>query len=319
MGLETGTFIDDLVTTNPAGTDLKTQGDDHIRLLKTILKATFPRAGKAFYFPQNLSKTVDYVVVAADDKSTLSIDTTAGAVTLTLPTLASGDAGWSIEVIKTNTGTNPVFIAPPSGTLNGFSKIRRTLEFLITKVVWNGSAFFASRPNGNCVGGFRDFAGSVLPNDCLWPDGTTFTAASFVELNSALGGNTRPDLRGRVRATKDNVGGSNAARIGTVATDSTTIVGTTLLSSGGSSTHAQTVAELINHAHSYSDPGHTHGTTGWSNAGGAYHTAGGGDFGWGPETMSPALTGITINATGSSVAMAWLQPTIIVNTGLVAE
>lgn len=41
MGLETATYIADLVTTNPASTDPKSQGDDHLRLLKTVLQATF--------------------------------------------------------------------------------------------------------------------------------------------------------------------------------------------------------------------------------------------------------------------------------------
>ena len=42
MGLETGDFIDDLVITNPLGpSDPKAQGDDHIRLVKKVLKATF--------------------------------------------------------------------------------------------------------------------------------------------------------------------------------------------------------------------------------------------------------------------------------------
>jgi hypothetical protein len=43
MGLESATYIDGLVTTNPVGaTDPKSQGDDHIRLLKSTVKATFP-------------------------------------------------------------------------------------------------------------------------------------------------------------------------------------------------------------------------------------------------------------------------------------
>ena len=42
MGLETGTYIDSLVTTNPASTDGLAQADDHIRLLKITLKNTFP-------------------------------------------------------------------------------------------------------------------------------------------------------------------------------------------------------------------------------------------------------------------------------------
>lgn len=42
MGLETATYINGLVTTNPLGTDPKSAGDDHLRLLKTTIKNTFP-------------------------------------------------------------------------------------------------------------------------------------------------------------------------------------------------------------------------------------------------------------------------------------
>ena len=42
MGLETGTYLDSLVTTNPASTDGLAQADDHLRLIKSTLKNTFP-------------------------------------------------------------------------------------------------------------------------------------------------------------------------------------------------------------------------------------------------------------------------------------
>lgn len=42
MGLETATYISDLNAANPLGGDQKSQGDEHIRLLKTVIKATFP-------------------------------------------------------------------------------------------------------------------------------------------------------------------------------------------------------------------------------------------------------------------------------------
>jgi hypothetical protein len=42
MPLETGDYISDLVETNPPGTDPVSQGDDHIRLIKHVLKETFP-------------------------------------------------------------------------------------------------------------------------------------------------------------------------------------------------------------------------------------------------------------------------------------
>lgn len=41
-GLESATYISDLVITNPVSSDPANQGDDHIRLLKTAIKNTFP-------------------------------------------------------------------------------------------------------------------------------------------------------------------------------------------------------------------------------------------------------------------------------------
>lgn len=42
MGLESGTYISDLVVTNPLGSDAKADGDGHLRLIKATLKTTFP-------------------------------------------------------------------------------------------------------------------------------------------------------------------------------------------------------------------------------------------------------------------------------------
>lgn len=47
MPLETGTTIAALNSTNPLVGDIISQGDDHIRLLKAVLKATFPGAAAA--------------------------------------------------------------------------------------------------------------------------------------------------------------------------------------------------------------------------------------------------------------------------------
>jgi microcystin-dependent protein len=42
MALETGTYISDLVPANPVGSDPIAFADDHLRLIKSTLKATFP-------------------------------------------------------------------------------------------------------------------------------------------------------------------------------------------------------------------------------------------------------------------------------------
>ncbi len=47
MGLETGTYIDDLVETNPLGSDQRSTADDHLRLIKSVLKATLTNADYA--------------------------------------------------------------------------------------------------------------------------------------------------------------------------------------------------------------------------------------------------------------------------------
>lgn len=47
MALETASYVADLVESNPAGTDLRTTADDHLRLIKASLKRTFPNADAA--------------------------------------------------------------------------------------------------------------------------------------------------------------------------------------------------------------------------------------------------------------------------------
>jgi hypothetical protein len=47
VALETGTYISDLVAANPPGTDPKSQMDDHLRLLKSTIKASFPAVAGA--------------------------------------------------------------------------------------------------------------------------------------------------------------------------------------------------------------------------------------------------------------------------------
>lgn len=52
MGLETGSTISSFITSNPTSSDPVNQGDDHLRLIKSVLKAQFPgAAGNGFAIP----------------------------------------------------------------------------------------------------------------------------------------------------------------------------------------------------------------------------------------------------------------------------
>ena len=49
MALETGNYIDDLVITNPTAADPISQGDDHLQLIKKVVKQSFPSVDGAVH------------------------------------------------------------------------------------------------------------------------------------------------------------------------------------------------------------------------------------------------------------------------------
>ena len=111
MTVETATYISDLNATYPAGGDSKAEGDNHVRLLKSTIKATFANvtgAVTASHTELNrlvgvtsgvqaqlnaLSATVGYAItwtsVAATETAVANYgyfaDTSGGAFTVTLP------------------------------------------------------------------------------------------------------------------------------------------------------------------------------------------------------------------------------------------
>jgi len=60
MALETATYINDLVATNPTATDGISAADDHLRLIKSTLQGTFPNfTGEAVTLTENEINTLD--------------------------------------------------------------------------------------------------------------------------------------------------------------------------------------------------------------------------------------------------------------------
>ena len=102
MPLETGTYIDDLLNTNPPGTDQQSEGDDHLRLIKDVLQNSLKQRGstggsasgagvlaKELYAPTIVDLAANHTVAAADENSVLDMDATGGALTVTLPNSVS--------------------------------------------------------------------------------------------------------------------------------------------------------------------------------------------------------------------------------------
>lgn len=117
MPIEVANFVQDLDVSNPPGSDDRSQGDNHLRLIKTALKATFPNASKAFQFPTSgATKTANFSVTFPTDQNVaFAIDSTAGAVGVTLPDPTSGgtvnEDGFGFWLIRT-AGANAVTVTP---------------------------------------------------------------------------------------------------------------------------------------------------------------------------------------------------------------
>lgn len=162
------------------------------------------------------------------------------------------------------------------------------------------AAAVSSLPSGTIV----PFVGSLAQTPATWfmcygqPVSRTTYSALFalcgVQFGAGDGSTTfnLPDLRGRVVAGADAMGGTPAGVLGGGATGgitATAIVGRT----GGEQSHAQTIAELATHTHTYSHPPSNSGASG-----------GGTPTGNGNDNTGPAGSGVAANIT---------QPTLVLN------
>ena len=95
MGLETGTYIDSLDAANPAATDALSQADEHLRLLKSTVKATFPSVTGAITGTHTAinAKVAEPVSAITSDGSAPSLNTAAGVTAANLKTLLGVDGG----------------------------------------------------------------------------------------------------------------------------------------------------------------------------------------------------------------------------------
>lgn len=228
MGLEVATYISGLVGSNPiGGIDSKSQGDDHLRLIKNVLQATFPNASRAFRFPTvAATKTANYTVLATDENALLPVDSSGAIRTVTLPLLGVVFPGWCVIVIKVDASANPVNIVGTAGELiNGASSFvldafYDSAVFCASSIVWFVTNTTRSQTK---TGVIEAYGGTTAPAGYLLCDGSAVSRTTYANLFAIIGtaygaGDLSttfnvPDLRGRVPLGKDNMGGVSANRV----------------------------------------------------------------------------------------------------------
>lgn len=88
MPVESATYVSQLVSANPSSTDPTNQGDDHLRLIKAALLASFPNVAGAVSATDTQLSLVGKLISALQNHEWTAIGAP-GAFTITVPTWAS--------------------------------------------------------------------------------------------------------------------------------------------------------------------------------------------------------------------------------------
>lgn len=120
MGLETGTYIDSLVATNPTSGDVKSEGDDHLRLIKSTIKATFAGVTGAVTPTHTELNFVDGVTSAIQTQMDLKAPLNSPTLTGT-PLAPTAAADTNTTQVATTAFVTAAFIAGAYPTVSGNS------------------------------------------------------------------------------------------------------------------------------------------------------------------------------------------------------
>lgn len=295
MPLETASFINGLNASNPAATDQIADADNHLRLVKSALLSTFPNITGA------LNATHTELNSVADG------DTAATSTTLVnADRLVVNDDGTMVQVALSDliTYLTSNLNVTSSMITDGTIATADLADASVTAAKLAGGAAFSS-------GMVVPFAGSTAPNGWLMCFGQDVSRTIYADLFTAIAstygagdGSTTfnlPDLRGRVIAGQDNMGGTGANRLNTPYID-----GDVLGNTGGNDSVTLTTAQMPAHTHT----GNVALRTNWERGSSSQSPVGTGSARYDGGGSNPDFT---TASTGGGSAHSNVQPTIILN------
>jgi len=128
MALESGTYIDSLVSTNPAATDGLAQADDHMRLIKATILASFPNIAGAMTATHTILNGLDGRVTAIESGVHAS-------GTKMLFQQSTAPTGWTKDTTHDDKALRVVTGTAGSGGTNAFSTLDATASGTINSSI----------------------------------------------------------------------------------------------------------------------------------------------------------------------------------------
>jgi hypothetical protein len=109
MGLESGTYIDDLNQNNPTSSDGVSQGDDHLRLIKKVILNTFPNIDNEVTATEDEINKLDGLTATKAELNNADESATSGGGFLKGPT-SSSDPSLAFDTWRTPNANRPTFL-----------------------------------------------------------------------------------------------------------------------------------------------------------------------------------------------------------------
>ena len=191
MALETATYISDLVSTNPTSSDNMSQGDDHLRLLKSTIKATFPNVSGAVTPTHVELNYVDGVTSAIqtqlDTKAPLANPTFTG--TVVLPSTTSVGNVSATEIGYLDGVTSAIQTQLDGKAASSHTHLAANITDLGSLATLN--AVGTAQISDNAVTGAKIALGSDAQGDIMYYNGTDWarlgagTAGQVLKTNGA--------------------------------------------------------------------------------------------------------------------------------------
>jgi microcystin-dependent protein len=324
MALETGTYINSLNASNPTATDALAQADDHLRLIKSTIKASFPNVSGAATPTHTELNYLDITTLGTSEASkAVTVDSNGDLI---IPDSDKFKFGAGSDMQLYHDATNS-YITNATGELKiatetsgiavkiGHTTSETTIQDNLTvtgDLTVSGDNNIVSFTAGMVI----PYAGLTAPSGWLLMFGQSLNTYTYRVLHAVIsntyGGTaynagvtdqsgvsttfTLPDLRGRVVAGQDDMGGSSADRLTNPAgTLGHGLDGDTLGASGGAETHVLTTDQIPAHTHTYQKPNAYSGSTG------------------NPTVYGDGFSNVSTGSAGGGTLHNNLQPTFILN------